>query len=72
MGRIPIASTDAESSSGAPTVIDAVRTNDGTPVALKLIFMSPSIITPDSNEIEILQYLSSPSLVRGPQNHCYK
>ncbi|KAF5386307.1 hypothetical protein D9757_008583 [Collybiopsis confluens] len=61
---------DAEPSSGALTVIDAVRTNDGTPVALKLISMSPSIITPDSNEIEILQYLSSPSLARDPRNHC--
>ena len=44
------------------TVIDAIRISDGTTVALKLISMSPDLNTPDSTEIETLQYLSSPTI----------
>ncbi|KAJ3898720.1 kinase-like domain-containing protein [Lentinula edodes] len=61
---------DAEPSTGRLTVIDAIRISDGALVALKLISMSAHINTPDSNEIEILQYLSSPALARNPRNHC--
>ncbi|KAJ3783960.1 kinase-like domain-containing protein [Lentinula aff. detonsa] len=61
---------DAVPSPGRLTVIDATRINDGAPVALKLISMSAQINTPDSNEIEILQYLSSSALAQDPRNHC--
>ncbi|KAJ3964793.1 kinase-like domain-containing protein [Lentinula raphanica] len=61
---------DASPSPGRLTVMDATRISDGTPVALKLISMSAQINTPDSNELEILQYLSSPALDQDPRNHC--
>lgn len=32
--------------------------------------MLPSHNTPDSDEIETLQYLSSPALAQNPRNHC--
>lgn len=44
-------------------VIDARRTSDG-----KLVYLKK--IRPDSQELEILRYISSPELVQHPQNHC--
>ncbi|KAE9388563.1 hypothetical protein BT96DRAFT_927004, partial [Gymnopus androsaceus JB14] len=61
---------DAVPAPGPLTVLDATRISDGTPVALKLISMAPEANTPDSNEIETLQYLSSPALAESPRNHC--
>lgn len=44
-------------------VIDATRISDGRLVYLKKI-------QPDSRELELLRFLSSPELLQDPHNHC--
>lgn len=44
-------------------VIDATRTSDG-----KLVYIKK--IRPDSQELELMRYLSSPELLQDPHNHC--
>ncbi|KAL1937554.1 hypothetical protein VTO73DRAFT_13049 [Trametes versicolor] len=54
---------DALSLHARVNVIDARCTSDG-----KLVYLKK--IRPDSQELEILRYISSPDMVQHPQNHC--
>ncbi|EIW62120.1 uncharacterized protein TRAVEDRAFT_144504 [Trametes versicolor FP-101664 SS1] len=54
---------DALSLHARTNVIDATRVSDG-----KLVYLKK--IKPDSEELQLLQYLSSPEMLQDPHNHC--
>ncbi|OJT09380.1 hypothetical protein TRAPUB_14162 [Trametes pubescens] len=54
---------DALSLHARVNVIDATRISDG-----KLVYLKK--IKPDSQELELLKYLSSPEMLQHPHNHC--
>ncbi|KAI0048310.1 hypothetical protein FA95DRAFT_1582303 [Auriscalpium vulgare] len=63
-GRRPKEAEDAQPSRWRPTVMDAVRLSDGTPVVLKRL--------PDDEpfELDMYSFLCSGAVASNPHNHC--